>query len=109
MVNPTRCKCAVKETDWSDHLLTSTGLKLWSQKINPIKAMHAPVIMKEVCLIIGAAIYYCDMWPLCSHILVLLTDLTGKGPFIWSTIYQQAIDTVKVLMVEDLISKILRS
>ena len=52
---------------------------------------------------IGAVTYYRDMWPRRSHILAPLTDLTGKGTFIWNDIHQQAFDTMKALLAEDVL------
>ena len=65
--------------------------------------MQAPVNVKQVWLFIGAVTYYHDMWPQRSHILAPLTNLTGKGTFIWTAIHQQAFDAMKALMVEDVL------
>ena len=65
--------------------------------------MQAPFNMKQLRLFIGAVTYYCDMWPWCSHILAPLTNLTGKGTFVWTAIHQQAFDAMKALMVEDVL------
>ena len=43
------------------------------------------------------------MWPRRSHILAPLTNLTRKGTFNWNDIHQQAFDTMKALMVEDVL------
>ena len=43
------------------------------------------------------------MWPRRSHILAPLTNLTGKGTFVWTAIHQQAFDAMKALMVEDVL------
>ena len=102
-VNLSKCKWAVKETDWLGYWLTPTGLKAWSKKINAILAMQAPTNIKQVRSFIGTVTYYCDIWPRRSHILAPLTNLMGKGTFVWNEIHQQAFDAMKDLMVEDVL------
>ena len=65
--------------------------------------MQAPVNIKQVWLFIGAGTYYCDMRPRRSHILAPLTNLTGKGTFVWTAIHQQAFDAMKALMVDNVL------
>ena len=65
--------------------------------------MQAPTNIKQVRLFKGAVTYYCDMWPQRSHILAPSTNLTGKGILNWNSIHQQAFDTMKALMVEDVL------
>ena len=54
-------------------------------------------------MFIGAVTYYHDMWPRRSHILAPLTNVTGKGTFIWTSTHQQAFDAMKALMVKDVL------
>ena len=65
--------------------------------------MQAPINIKQVHSFIGAVTYYRDMWPQHSHILTPITNLTGKGTFNWNSIHQKAFDTMKALMVEDVL------
>ena len=65
--------------------------------------MQAPTNIKQVHLFIGAFTYHCDMWPRRSHILAPLTNPTGKGTSNWNSTHQQAFDTMKALMVEDVL------
>ena len=103
MVNPSKYEWAAQETDWLGHWLTPTGLKPWSKRINAFIAMQAPVNMKQVRSFTGAVTYYCDMWPQRSHILAHLTNLTGKGTFVWTAIHQQVFDAMKALIIEDVL------
>jgi RNase H-like domain found in reverse transcriptase len=102
-VNPSKCEWTCQETDWLGYWLTPTGLKPWSKKFKAITALQAPVNIKQVHSFIGAVTYYCDMWPCQSHILAPLTDLTGKGTFNWTPIYQKVFDAIKALMIEDVL------
>ena len=65
--------------------------------------MLTPDNIKQVHLFIGAVTYYCDMWPCRLHILAPLTNLTGKDTFHWTPTHQKAFDTIKALMVEDVL------
>jgi RNase H-like domain found in reverse transcriptase len=103
MVNSSKCEWTVQETDWLGYWLAPTSLKPWSKEINAIISMQAPVNIQQVRSFIGAVTYYRDMWSRCSHILAPLSNLTGKGTFLWTSIHQQAFDTMKALMVEDVL------
>jgi hypothetical protein len=41
------------------------------------------------------------MWPLRSHILAPLTELTGKGKFVWETKHQESFDKMKPMIATD--------
>jgi uncharacterized Zn-binding protein involved in type VI secretion len=41
------------------------------------------------------------MWPHQSHALAPLTDLTGKGKFVWEARHQKAFDEMKALTKTD--------
>ena len=43
------------------------------------------------------------MWPHRLHTLTPLTNLTEKGPFIWTTTHQKAFDDMKKLMTKDIL------
>ena len=43
------------------------------------------------------------MWPHRSHILTPLTELTGRGPFVWTERNQQAFKQKRALLAEDVL------
>jgi hypothetical protein len=52
--------------------------------IDAILCMQPPALVKQVCSFIGTGLYYKDMYPHRSHLLTPLTNLTGKGRFVWA-------------------------
>eukprot|EP00957_Ditylum_brightwellii_P002544 195460-Ditylum_brightwellii.AAC.1 len=63
--------------------------------------MAPPQNMTQLRSFIGAATYYKNMWPRRSHVLTPLTNLTGKGQFIWTKQHQAAFEAMKSMMVVD--------
>ena len=63
--------------------------------------MDAPKNVKQTRSFLGAVTYYRDMWPKRSHILSPLTELIGKGAFVWTKQHQQAFEAMKALMAKD--------
>jgi hypothetical protein len=63
--------------------------------------MQPPASTKQAGSLIGAVSFYRHMFPQRSHHLALLTNLTGKGNFVWSSEHQKAFLIMKVLVAQD--------
>jgi hypothetical protein len=63
--------------------------------------MSAPQNVMQTRSFLGAVTYYRDMWPQHSHVLTPLTELTGKGKFVWETKHQAAFEKMKAMMASE--------
>jgi hypothetical protein len=57
--------------------------------------------VKQTRAFIGAISFYRDMFPRRSHNLTPLTNLTGKGNFVWNTEHQHTFQIMKALIGQD--------
>jgi hypothetical protein len=86
-INPLKCDCAIKKTDWLGYWLTPQGLKPPKKKIDAILHTDHPRNATQLRMFIGCVNYYCDMWSSRAHILKPLTDQSGlkkKAPIKWT-------------------------
>ena len=71
------------------------------KKIDAILKMDSPKNQTQVCSFIGAVNFYQSMWPRRAHLMKPLTELTGRGSFVWTDWQQNAFDTLKSVMTAD--------
>ena len=83
--NPLKCSWAVEETNFLGYWMTPTGIKPWKKRIEAILKLGEPKNNTDVQAFIGAVNHYKSLWPRRAHILALLSELTGRGKFHWTT------------------------
>ena len=101
MINPRKWKWAVQETDWLGYWLTPKGLKPWREKIDTILRVDRSRNLKQMQSFLGAVNYYRDIWPKWAHILLPLSDKSGKKTFHWSDEMDKEFKQMKVILSVD--------
>lgn len=81
--------------------MTPTAVKRMKNKINTILKIDSPKNQTQVWSFIGAVNFYRSMWPCQAHLMKSLTELTGKGCFVWTDRQQEVFDTLKSVMAAD--------
>ena len=105
VINPHKYKWAIQETDFLGHWLIPRGIKPYPKKIKAILAMQTPKNMKQLRAFLGIVTYFRDMWPRCSRILDLLTNLLkipkSTKDFPWLPIHDKAFQQMKLVAQSD--------
>ena len=100
-VNPLKCECAVKETDWLGYWLTLTGLKPWKKKVDAILQLDRPKNLNHLRASLGAVNYYRDIWPRIAYIIKLLIDKSSTNTYVCTDDMEKAFKEMKILMAMD--------
>ena len=114
-VNAPKSHFGKDEVEYLGYVLTRTGIKPQSKKIQAILALSPPTNVKLLRRFLGMVQYYRDMWQNRSEMLAPLTDLVAecgetkvtrksgktKKAWYWSEIHQQAFDKVKQALARD--------
>ena len=104
------------ECEYLGYVLTRTGIKPQSKKIQAILAINPPTNVKELRSFLGIVQYYRDLWEKRSEMLAPLTDLVAecgvtkstrkngtKKPWRRDETHQQAFDNAKKTIARDVI------
>ena len=93
--------CAAGQTDFLGYWMTPTSIKPWKKCTEAILNLGDPKNNTDVCAFIGAINHYKSLWPRCVDILDRLSELTGKGKFIWENQHQQSFNVMKEILCVD--------
>ena len=103
-INPRKCECAVKETDWLGYWLTPEDLKPWTKKVDAILKLKLPTTAAGLRTILDRVTYYRDMYPRRSHLLAPFTSMAGlskKAKISWNDTLDLAFKQKKRFLVQE--------
>ena len=83
-------------------LAHTNGIKTMEKKVDAILVIDRPQNVKQLQSFLGDVNYYRDMWPRRSYVLKPLTDLTGKGRFLWTPIHDKAFKALASLLPQNI-------
>ena len=77
-VNAPKSKFCAEETEYQRDILTRTGIKPQSKKVQAMLAISTPKSVKELCSFLGMVQSYKYLWARCSEMLAPLNSLVGE-------------------------------
>ena len=97
---PSKCSFAQDSIEYLGHVISNKGVSTDPQKITAVQNWPVPTNVKEVRAFLGLTGYYRRFIQHYSLISKPLTLLLQKGtPFMWSSVTQEAFDTLKHALV----------
>jgi hypothetical protein len=82
--------------------ISREGMRPSQKKVDAILQIKPLTTRKQLRRFIGMVNYYCDMWPLRSHLLAPLSSLpSAKVKWKWTTEHQEAFDKMKALIAKE--------
>ena len=116
-INAPKSKFCATETEYQGYVLTMTGIKPQTKKVQAILALTPPQQVKDFRRFLGMVQYYRDLWARHSEMLASLTSLVGecdhtkmtmakktkKLAWHWDEVHQTAFDNIKAIIVRDVV------
>ena len=100
-LNKSKCQIRAKEVPYLGYILSGEGIKPDPKKIQAILEAPTPTSVSSLKSFLGLCTYYNRFVPRFSSILCPLYNLTQKDvQFQWTTIHEQAFNSIKMAMAE---------
>ena len=107
----------LRKLEYLGYILTRTGIKPQSKKVQVILAISTPKSVRDLRSFLGMVQYYRDLWARRSEMLAPLTSLVGecghtkvtranktkKRAWYWDEVHQIAFDNVKATIARDVV------
>lgn len=101
-----KCEFYKTEIEFLGHVVSGEGIKPNPDKIEAVENWPEPQSKTDVMSFLGLAGYYRRFVKNFSAIAAPLTDVTGKGPFVWSEKCRKSFNELKAAMVSPPVLKL---